>query len=241
MRIRSAELGASNPTIRAYVTAGIPGVATLEAGDYFIGDTAWDKTNKNSYTCDAAGTETTAHWTQTNTGGLTKKVWVQIATHDTVGSAETSFSFSGLTGDTDVIYQIRGMIVNAINGSNNIFMQPNADATAANYDNEQGFDENGSAGASNTGGSATGIQLINAKNLNDITVFFGELYAKTGVNRTYVGFCGDAMGATFDSLRQTGVWKNTATQITSLTIIDSSATGIGVGSHFELWTPRVPS
>jgi len=226
-----------------YNGAGVPSVATLEAGDYLVNDYYINTSANTLYRCSTAGNATTSVWTLLGAGsiGTAITVWAQIATHDTVGAAETSFTWSGLNGDTDGSYMIVGRWLAPAPAADDVLVvQPNADATAANYNIERLNGANAVASASrNVGTGIAGFELAEVTDNNDVAGFSSYLYAKTGLNRVMVAAGGDAMSTTFLFETQVSTWLNTASNIISMKVTTLFATtDIGIGSHFELWTPR---
>ncbi len=164
-------------------------------------------------------------------------VWSMIASTD-IASAVTSYTFSGLNGDTDGEYQIIARIVGG-SGSSAYYLLPNADATTADYGFTYVAGGGGTASAG-SGTSNTGLYLGSAAATGHISFSTSSLYAKSGQVRTMIGhWAQDVNGASIaDSNAIVSSWTNTASTITSLEVLAGTASGLGVGTHLELWAKR---
>lgn len=181
--------------------------------------------------------------TLVHTGGSAKlgpveRVWRRIAVHDTVGAAEASFSFAGMNGDADVVYQIRGRWKKAGATDNVLLVQPNGDS-GANYGEQiQGLGNTTRDDFNDTTRAGLFLAYFGA-NTSEGPVFM-ELQAKTGFKRTGWFRGGESTGASnFKDYGGTVAWNDSTTPITSLTVaFAGGAAAIDVGSHFELWALR---
>ena len=173
-------------------------------------------------------------------GGSGGTVWELIQSTD-IATAATSFTFSGLSGDTDGEYMVVARIVG--NGSFDYGIYPNGDTTAANY----GLQNTDSLGSSTfaSSGTSSGMFIAVTNAAGQLSYGTAILYAKSGFVRTYTATIAGALsGASASSaLFSTGTWNNTASVITSLLVQANNgssvvANGLGVGTHLELWAQR---
>ena len=172
-------------------------------------------------------------------GGSSVITWQQIATH-TTGTAEASFTWSGLNGDADVEYMIVGKAVSTGTGDT-LYAQPNADATTTHYHTQEVVGNNAtpSAGALQ---ADVGLEFCGATaDAGSTGRCILHLYAKSGYNRPAVAHWGKGATATSRTVVVAPLdeWIDTASNITSLKVITSAGgANIGVGSYFELWALR---
>jgi hypothetical protein len=161
--------------------------------------------------------------------------WVQIASTD-IASAVTSYTFSGLSGDTDLEYQLVSRVVSGA-ASVDFSVLPNNDTTMAHYGETYG---GGQSGGAFGGTEAHGLGLGNAYSVGDLSYGDAFLYAKSGQVRTMNSiFSQDVSGAAVSAtVLLSSSWNNTASQITSLVVNADVASGLGVGTHLELWALR---
>ena len=147
-----------------------------------------------------------------------------IASTD-LASAATSYTFSGLSGDSDGEYQIDARIVAGNNSNNNCYeVYPNADMTSADYHETEMFSTGSSpgGGTNSHGGLDLGYSTASAQ------VTFGNmiLYAKSGQIRqaiTLQNQMGTASSASTDMAVSS--WSNTSSAITSLQISSANCFG----------------
>lgn len=155
-------------------------------------------------------------------------------------SAATSATFSGLNGDYDDRYLIefRGDITGVVDKT--ILVRPNGDSGANYKAVEHEFSEQGTTAAqyANSRDSKNGLPLCRTGwSHNGFLWGKGVLDAKTGKNRLWRSWASglDTSDPTkamrFDN---GGVWKNTASLITSLVLDFESASVTG-----ELWLYRM--
>lgn len=172
--------------------------------------------------------------------GPVERVWRRIAVHDTVGAAETSFTWDGLNGDSDEEYKViaRWLAPNPA-GDDVLTIQPNADADVTHYNSQHISAANAVLAAGhNFGVGVSGFILGECLNNSDLVMAETVIRAKTGLNRTSLAYFGNAENSTLMELFMC-VWLESVTPISSLKVTTLfAAADIGVGSHFELWTPR---
>jgi len=158
-----------------------------------------------------------------------------IEAHDFASNA-TSFTFSGLDGDTDSVYVFIYRIVAGAAPTALFTLQPNA--TSTNQQSSTNITcSNGPVNAV-LGDSALVLATSNASaGSGDVLAGEGWLQAETGAVRTWrneATFWRGADGFTF-GLDIAGRWNETATNITSIDVVASAANGIGAGSYVRLY------
>ncbi|MFO1471572.1 MAG: hypothetical protein U1F27_11095 [Turneriella sp.] len=174
---------------------------------------------------------------------MENKSWRLI--HETdVSSATNQIDITGLDGNVDAQYAMRLKLISGnAAGGGYYSVQPNADATGANYGTKQ---MGGNANASNVqiSTSATplsGLYVGYTAGLNHVAVSELSNYAKTGSVRVFFislanGISGTSVGDSIVS--GISVWNNTGSNINSFRLVSQNANGIGVGSHIEVWARR---
>jgi hypothetical protein len=201
-----------------------------------IGTSSLSATGTANSTTYLRGDNTWATVTGSSSSGT---VWEMIASTD-IGSAVTSYTFSGLSGDSDGEYQIVGRFVAGSSSSTSYYVLPNADTTTADYGYVYVVGSGTTAGAGNAS-SFGGLQIAYTNSaIGHLATASGLLYAKSGLVRTMISTQGDdTTGTTNGSIQIWSTsWNNTASQITSLEILAGNTNGLGVGTHLELWTKR---
>jgi len=161
----------------------------------------------------------------------THKSWRQVYSN-TLASAATSVTISGLDGNTDISYWIVARIIGGTTAD--IYLQPNGD-TASNYGSQRLVGNNTTVSAlRNT--SETGLKFDSVL-ANNVTMIKGILYAKSGYGRTFNGeTMNQVTGTTINGVvRWDSVWNNTADNITSLVLLSSAASGLGIGTFIEIY------
>ena len=147
--------------------------------------------------------------------------------------ARSVYVLSGLNGDVDEEYEL---IVRNINGADggNLACRINGD-TGSNYGTQelQGADTAASAGR----GAFDRIYMhYGASNTSYVSLVNLKIHAKSGYVRTgLMKSTNTITGTTVGKIELQGLsWNNTADNITSLTVFNNIANGIGVGSRIIL-------
>mgnify|MGYP006921303880 CR=1 FL=1 len=153
-----------------------------------------------------------------------------------ITTACTSVTFSGLDGDTDEEYEIRGLFVCGSGTGPYYIIRPNNDS-GNNY-GEQFFTGYATTIEANRYTPTNGIYISDFRTLPGcISKAVFNLFAKSGFVRT-------ALGKVANSITTTTVghawltgqsWNNIADNITSLVVLATETNGIGVGSVIELY------
>jgi hypothetical protein len=178
-------------------------------------------------TSDSAGLAT---W-QTEAGGM------EIVLDSTTTSNSDVFAFPGLSGDTDEEYLIVARIISAAT-SPEYRLRFEADS-GNNYGHQRMFCESTSIYAGrNT--SDNGIYLAFNGASGQIAHIKITVYAKSGYNRTIISeaLCASSGTTASRSEYVTGIWNNSSTNISAISINSSAPNGIGAGSHFVLYKKR---
>jgi len=179
---------------------------------------------------------------KTRFDAMENKSWRLI--HETdVSTATNQVDITGLDGDVDFQYTVRFKLISGnAAGGGYYTLQPNNDATGANYGTKQ---MGGNANASNVQISTvlptSGIYVGYTNGINQITVCDMTAFTKTGSGRIFSTMIANAISGTTinDSIGAAiTVWNNSASNITSLRLTSQNANGIGVGSHIEVWARR---
>lgn len=152
-----------------------------------------------------------------------------------ISTAVTSVTFSGLDGDTDEIYILSGRIKNGTASSCRYEIRPNGITTNQN-----------TAIAEFTGSAINHLDigaLVMARETfgSGTVLFFNTIHARKaeGGNaleryvRVRSSFRSGAATVYGDIMA--GIWDETATNITSLDIVATVASGIGAGSRIALF------
>ena len=157
--------------------------------------------------------------------------WERIYSN-TITSATSSFSITGLEGNTDEVYKLITRIVND-ESTPTYKMYFTSDTTNTNYGRQQLQPLSGSVAAASSiylfMGYATATGQISH---NEIFI-----YAKSGYVRTcLINIVGQLSGTTIPRLHLAGVtWNNTSSEFTSMDLTCNTAGGFGVGTVIELY------
>ncbi len=160
-------------------------------------------------------------------------VWQKVY-EDTLGSAQTSVTISGLDGNTDVMYRLTCRFISGAN-SNYFGFRPNND-TGANYGYQELVGANTVVSADRDT-TMSRIQLgYGGFSTNEIGMFEGIIYVKSGYIRTVIGGLSSLIsGATITNIVNIGQsWNNTADNITSLVVFAGQASGLGIWTFLKL-------
>lgn len=146
------------------------------------------------------------------------------------GAAVTSTTFSGLAGDTELVYLLLGKVTEAAGSAANIELIFNGTATSAT--DCQRINAEGATIAAVRVADETPLAQVSA---NGEARFSAIIWAATGELRGYYSQCAQDLGAAIINRLWSGSWDDTSTEVTSLQVLSNQTNGIGVGSAFELY------
>jgi hypothetical protein len=168
-------------------------------------------------------------------------VWRRIAIADVLGSAVSSVTFSGLNGDADIAYEIRGVVVKNSGGLYRFGVFPNNDTASHYFSHWIVRSLGGDATGGDTSGSALGMYLAVSAD-SDSQAWPSEVHFRIpNAKSTLVQVCSLSHFMTPQTeVGIAGTAWNTPALIASLVVSSnkSGGLGLGVGTHLELWTPR---
>lgn len=166
-----------------------------------------------------------------------KNSWLRVGSN-VVGSAVSSVTFSGLDGNTDVMYLLTWKYQGGgASGAGNITF--NTD-TSTNYGKQVIYATSGTVASART--TAT-TRISTSTSAGSPLHYSGYLliYAKSGFERTVIGqFADGTSGTTIGYLTVAAqVWNNTGSNITQIVVTDPNAgSQILTGSQFNLYALR---
>lgn len=208
-------------------------LATQNALTGTVSNTAWTGANWSDTTI-APSKHATEH------ALLTRGEWTLVE-RKTFDAPATSYTLSGLNGNTDRRYKLKTELKNNYAGTNQFFATINGDNTAAHYN----FFEHGTY---KTTGDGAGTIINDRSPYSSIRVGWGSaqnnwgwcevvIEAFSGRNRHYSTSENSELNSTeiWKTHRGDGLWLNSADNITSITVTSTNASGIGIGSYVELW------
>lgn len=159
--------------------------------------------------------------------------WQLVERHTVTGSAITSYTFSGLDGDSDKKYKIVARIINGYAGAVSFGVQCKTDTTASNYPFQylRGVDTGVTSGRGTFSGFNFGYMVSGDKLYTEQTI-----YATSGQFRPCTGFINYLNGTTaINVCAMSSWWLNSVDSIDQLKILGDQTGCLGVGSVFELW------
>lgn len=197
------------------------------AGTLYIGyNRRWEGTTfyMNGYMSAIRITKGTALWTSNFT----------IPVYSDYKGARTIYVASDLNGDVDEEYMLKARIVNGYAGNQNMYIRCNNDS-GSNYGYQVLYGTDTTIGAERAIITGLPIMRNSATGCVQLTNMF--IYAKSGYVRTaIIDEVRNIIGTTVSLLVSGGYsWNNTVDNITSLVIISDKTSGLGVGSHIELY------
>lgn len=155
-----------------------------------------------------------------------------IETKTVTGSAVSTLTFSGLDGNADGYYQLMGKV---ISGDNSVGIYAGVRFNGDTTTNEHKYYEQWTNAAAD--GDNCRLAYISQSNTTKYGTFTAVIYPKTGLQRSLVSQA-SGFGVTqyaFSRIGYEGIYKNTATNITSLELMGSSANLYGVGTIVSLY------
>jgi len=163
----------------------------------------------------------------------------QLIERKTFTEAATSYTFSGLTGDSETEYRIVAYVKNGYDGAIAVKVRPNNDDGADHY----GYQYLDGTNATASAGRDTSYDAFIIGGANSGGISFGELTinAKSGYVRTSISkIAGSIATTTVGNITLYGQsWNNTADEITSLVILADQTDGLGIGTDLFLFARRL--
>ena len=171
-------------------------------------------------------------------GSLNAGVFQRIYSN-TLTSAATSITISGLNGDVDKVYRIKCRFVNGYNVAANFMARLNNDSGASNYGYQSLDGTNATATALRDTAEAQ-LALGYCSTLNYISMGEGLLYAKSGYVRTFLNeYSNSITGTTVTAIFIKGQsWNNIVDNISSIVVLADQTNGLGAGTVIELYALR---
>jgi hypothetical protein len=171
------------------------------------------------------------------TGELTPNqvtgAWERVYSN-TLTSAATTVTISGLTGNTDCVYKLIAYFNNSSASASDFQIRPNNDS-GSNYGFQRLVGNNATVAASrNTSVTGLNFAYAAASNVCPAEIL---IYAKSGYERTAIGTRPNSIsGTTVTEIGKWGQsWNNTADEITSLVVFGSISNSLGIGTNIELY------
>lgn len=160
--------------------------------------------------------------------------WEKIYETD-IDTGTNAIDISSLTGDTDVIYKLIFRFVGGSVSNSQYQLEFNNDS-GSNYGTQFFVAADTSISAQR---ATYAYNLLSNTGTDDTERVYGEMliYAKSGKARASIArFIDGIVGTTINRLNLFGqIWNNSDDEITSINIDATQSTGIGAGSHVELW------
>jgi hypothetical protein len=171
--------------------------------------------------------------------GTVSNTWNRIAVSD-INSATNSIEFTGLDGDTDIMYNIICRFVRTENTATSYELIFNGDSSGS-----YGYQELNAQATAITAArltSLTSIEIAETVNQSTPSYSFSDtlIYAKTGFERLcLIDVLAEGTGTyVLKNQFRGGIWSDSSSTITSIKIYGNTTTAIGVGSYVELWARR---
>lgn len=153
----------------------------------------------------------------------------------TITSAVTDVTFSGLDGDTDKVYLLMGRIIVPSGGSNPVFTwQPNGITT--NQSSQRMYANGGATAADQTSNLWLLDGIVATTVSFSVTIHASKVENSVAMIRNHFGTFQAIYGAgTIAVGTVSGQWNETSTNITSIVVHSSVASKIGNGSTIALY------
>ncbi len=147
------------------------------------------------------------------------------------GASVTDIVFTGLQGDAEVEYLLRGYIAHDGTGGF-VKLTPNSASTGLAETRLRG---DGTSASSGSGTSA--IRVARLTTGGDVSTFDGTLFVKTGQPRLWQGLstAWSTAAAGYSVEAYGGFWTNTTENVTSLTLGQSGAGTFDEGTYIDLY------
>lgn len=151
-------------------------------------------------------------------------------------SHATSYTFSGLDGDTDQMWVFFYRMVKDASGAQTTYFRPNGTTTNQRsrwyYTGSGGF-------VSNNTDTAGGLVLSpNGGSANETDAGFGMIHCKKDFLRSARWFYNESNTTDLFVVSAGWRWNETSTNITSFDLLSTATNGIGAGSYLRLYRVR---
>lgn len=167
--------------------------------------------------------------------GFVDRTWAVVHDSGELAAAVTSYTISGLDGNTDIRYRLISRVVNGYNGASDYLLRFNADS-GNNYGRQYVLGTGSTASAARNTPLSAVTSFANNAALGNISLTDMNVFAKSGAVRTLISkhiFSVSGTTVTYIML-QGHSWNNTADNLITMTIASDTSGGIGIGSRFIL-------
>ena len=156
----------------------------------------------------------------------------ELIQHKRLTEAATEVGFSGLRGNTDIEYLLRGYVIVPTTTAGGIQLRPNGATT-----NLRGQGIRGSGSTATASAGTNDIAVARTLAVAGVSTFEGTFYVRAGDLRTWQGVCGVHETSTPETVAETrtGRWADTTTEVTSLLLVAPTTGGFGAESEFSLY------
>ena len=166
---------------------------------------------------------------------------INLIAETTLSVTASNIEFTGLNGDTDVIYLIRAYIV-ATTTALEIYAIFNNDSATASYGWQYliGYGTAVGAGRFTTWDGISLTYTGSDTTTSNLAYSESIIYAKTGNERLVIVESIDMCDATYIGriVVKGAIWNNTTSTITSLKILNSGGVNFAAGTNIQLWAKR---
>jgi hypothetical protein len=195
-------------------------------------------TSTSAFTVDLSAMTITGTWSLLASKGAGAAVaaggmW-DLVERKSFTSAATSYTFSGLDGNSARRYKFVCRIISATAGNSDLYVRPQADS-GSNYQSRE-MQAYGTNALQSSSQALTYAPISLLRQTGTVALIRGEIDAATGCYRLLDNEDVQQNDSTSLSTvsRYATLWKDSATNITSLQFAVGDAK-IGVGSYIELW------
>ena len=166
---------------------------------------------------------------------------INLIAETTLSVTASNIEFTGLNGDTDVIYLIRAYIV-ATTTALEIYAIFNNDSATASYGWQYliGYGTAVGAGRFTTWDGISLTYTGSDTTTSNLAYSESIIYAKTGNERLVIVESIDMCDATYIGriVVKGAIWNNTTSTITSLKILNSGGVNFAAGTNIQLWAKK---
>jgi hypothetical protein len=233
-----AKIYAKSGKVRTFISKVVENIKTTTVTDLTLWGGSWNNTADNitSISINASADDTLGIGSRII---LLKKAstgtpaWQKVA-DTTLGSAATSYTFSSLNGNTDVIYRLTVRAIGGVNGANYNIRLNNDSGNNYGYQMLEGWNTTVTA-VRNVYSSIQSYYDVDGT-ANDIQGGEFLIYAKSGYVRTVLGSLFESITSTTvnANLLQGNSWNNTADNLTSIVVGNEETNGLGIGTYLCL-------